>query len=377
MGSIAMAEAPQSVLPRIWVARAGAELPLWLTPAVTGEVASDGSFNLDTPEGVRRAIMGNIVFEVGGEFYTCRSGDEMRAKVAEIAASVGAPVVRTARAEQAPAPHISEPKKVDLKYKPARGTEPAVQQIRLDKLLIDPSYQRMTDNGPSQKLIKDIAINWDWRLCIPLLVSKREDGLYIIDGQHRRDGAILRGDPDVAHLPCAIFEFDNPAEEAKLFRQANKVRRAVNRIEDFHAAVAAEDEDMVAVKELIEGAGLTAARHQAHQYVKPGQVVFVATIAKALKKHGQQVCHAALSMIAQAFEGQKLVAGTPIFETLCTLLVEFEDAGNPLDQSLMVAVLREIGLEDLNGVVKSAERYERTNSLIDRLRQDYREAEGE
>lgn len=55
--------------------------------------------------------------------------------------------------------------------------------------MIDISYQRSIDNKASRRLIASIAANFDWRLCAPLVVSRRLSGEFIvIDGQHRTMG---------------------------------------------------------------------------------------------------------------------------------------------------------------------------------------------
>src|SRR3546814_1597119 len=95
-----------------------------------------------------------------------------------------------------------------------------MQFATTDQLLVDDSYQRSIEGGESQRLIVKIAENWDWRLCLPLIVSRRQGSLYVIDGQHRYEAAKLRG--DIRDLPIVLFDFDDPKAEAELFVQANR-----------------------------------------------------------------------------------------------------------------------------------------------------------
>ena len=71
------------------------------------------------------------------------------------------------------------------KWPAAQGMPPSIENRNPSELNLDDSYQRSTENGASQALIRKIAMGWDWRMCLPLVVSKRDDGsLWVIDGQH-------------------------------------------------------------------------------------------------------------------------------------------------------------------------------------------------
>jgi hypothetical protein len=83
------------------------------------------------------------------------------------------------------------------------GMPPSIENRSPDELNIDDAYQRSIDTGPSRSLIQKIAKGWDWRMCLPLVVSKREDGsLWVLDGQHRLAAAKVRG--DIPYLPCCV-----------------------------------------------------------------------------------------------------------------------------------------------------------------------------
>ena len=91
-----------------------------------------------------------------------------------------------------------------VKLRAQRGQRPSLEFRPIADLQIDESYQRSIDTGPSQSLVKRIARDWDWGLCQPLNVAKREDGsLWVIDGQHRLAAARDRG--DIYDLPCVVI----------------------------------------------------------------------------------------------------------------------------------------------------------------------------
>lgn len=205
------------------------------------------------------------------------------------------------------------------KHQPARGSMPSIEWVQLDRLQVDDSYQRSIDAGPSKVLIARIGREWDWRLCVPLMVSRRADGLFVIDGQHRLSGARLRD--DVPQLPCCISVYAGPADEAAMFVAANRERRAMNRLDDFHAAQAGGDKDALAVAALIESVGFTVSRHTGSAAWALGEVAFTSAIAGVRRKHGDGVVRDALQAMADAFPDERLVAGSFIFTAICRVLV--------------------------------------------------------
>src|SRR3546814_134476 len=185
----------------------------------TAEVATDVRFDIEASDGVIRVEAGFAVFEVGQDVYACApkgipeklaavAGDHVA--VAELTEKVEADREKKREdriaARAAPASKVVGKKALNLK--PITGSPPAPQFAQIDQLLVDDSYQRSIEGGASQRLIVKIAENWDWRLCLPLIVSRRQGALYVIDGQHRYEAAKLRG--DIRDLPIVLFAFDDP-----------------------------------------------------------------------------------------------------------------------------------------------------------------------
>jgi hypothetical protein len=211
-----------------------------------------------------------------------------------------------------------------------------IEWIPPTELQIDDAYQRRTENQASQRLIASIAANFDWRLCTPLVVSRRADGTFaVIDGQHRTLAARLRGMDD---LPCCVFTYDSPEEEAKMFIAANRQRKAMNRLDDFHAAIAAGDDEALQVLQLVTDAGLTIARNTASSAWKAGEIAFTASIASTLRKHGPGIVSAALTNIAEAFPDQKVVHSGSIFLGIVKVLASPPEGFDP--DRLFQALLR-------------------------------------
>lgn len=368
---------------RIWIAAQGKEQPDWVVERMTtAEIAADGSFEIEASDGLVDVRPGLAIFTVGDQVFACPPR-EVQAKLAAAAGPTNEVVAdlaakETAVVAQAKARQASRPSRAGLKplkLKPMIGEPPSPQFAGVERLHVDDTYQRSIEGGASRNLIMKIAENWDWRLCLPLLVSRRNGELFVIDGQHRLEAARLRG--DIQHLPVVVFDFDDPKAEADLFVQANRSRRPMSNLDDFHAAVAAGDPKALEIHTAVTEAGLAVGRNQAWQMAKAGEVVFTQAIRRALRNHGHQIVVAALSMLEEAFRGQVLTTGTAIFEGLCTMLAESERDGSALDRALMVSVLGETGMAGWKEAVARANNgYERSELMLVAMRAAYAEAEG-
>lgn len=218
---------------------------------------------------------------------------------------------------------------------PPLGLRPVLQNCRIYDLQIDHSYQRAIDNAPSQRLIRQIARGWDWRLFQPLVVAQRAEGeLFVVDGQHRLAAARSRG--DLYDLPCVIQPYAGPAEEAAAFVELNQRRKPLGAIELFRGAIAGADEGAMAVMRLLSEAGLSLAPHHQCTSWKPGMVSNIAGIQRCHRIHGEAVTARALSALAQAFEGQVLRYGGTLFAGIYPVIVEL---GARCDDALLIRVL--------------------------------------
>lgn len=200
-----------------------------------------------------------------------------------------------------------------LKLNPPLGRMPVLQFLRPSELRIDPCYQRSAAGGESQVLIRRIAQNWDWDLCLPLAVARREglggDRYFVIDGQHRLEAARVRGDID--QLPCVILNYTDVAREAESFVKLNQQRRPLGKLDLFKAAVASGNKEAVAILAAMADAGLSLAPHNNPKFWKPGMLANVAGIENAWRKRGERATTTALRAMGQAYAGQVLqLAGT-------------------------------------------------------------------
>jgi hypothetical protein len=240
-----------------------------------------------------------------------------------------------------------------LKVNPPLGMRPSLEFRRLRELQIDPSYQRTIEAAASQTLIRRIAMFWDWALCQPLAVAKRDDGaLMVVDGQHRLAAARMRGDID--DLPCVVTAYGGAGDEAAAFVALNQQRRPLNKLDLFKAALAAEDNDARAIAEIMTMAGLRLAGHTNHTAWKPDMVANIAGIQDCYRSHGREVTLAALSALQRGFAGQVLRYAGTIFPGIYGFIAEERRIEGRVDLDRLFAALRtrsqkdwvaEIGLE--------------------------------
>lgn len=349
-------------------------MPDWVRRHIAEDIETNGTFLLKTPLGHARVHVGHAVIERKGTAYTrplsevkqllaelaeeeaevppvTGSGhgpvaeadvadrtddtDEISRKISaqqpprfasgpevaaeQVAARVAAAKVEGRTANPAPAPRAL-PALAKLKQFDAPiGSMPSIEWVQLDRLKVDDSYQRSIENEASRKLIVAIATSWDWRLCMPLAVSKREDGFYVIDGQHRLSAAMLRD--DIPQLPCCVSRYEDAADEAKMFVAANRSKRMINRLDEFHAALVAGDQDIVAINRIIVASSLKVSRKTGAQTWVPGEVTFTSAIGAVLRKHGEKTCRLALTAIAEAFPDEVLSNGASVFTALTKIMV--------------------------------------------------------
>lgn len=219
------------------------------------------------------------------------------------------------------APPVASLGAIPKKWPATKGMPPSVEMRGPHELHLDDSYQRSTDNGGSRALIRKIALGWDWRMCLPLVVSKRDDGsLWVIDGQHRLAAAKMRG--DIPYMPCVVGIYGSVADEAAMFVAMNRARKPMNRLDDFHAAIASGDSEAIEIADLITGAGFTVSRKTGSQSWVPGEVAFTSAISKVLRKHGAKVCADALQIMQAAWPDEVLNAGSSMFAALTKIAVK-------------------------------------------------------
>lgn len=152
------------------------------------------------------------------------------------------------------------------------GDPAARKMIPVKTMRVDLTYQR---DSVSDSKVLWIARNWDHGAVGALTVSQREDGLYyVIDGNHRREAAVRRG--DITALPCNVLAGLTVPEEARLFRLLNLKRVGVNSYTKYRSALVEGDETTVACEQMLSALGF-----KVHQDASPDVIAFPEALTKS------------------------------------------------------------------------------------------------
>lgn len=229
---------------------------------------------------------------------------------------------------------MSRPATDRLKFNAPLGHLPALQYLLPAQLSVDACYQRTLDTAQSKTLIRRIAQHWNWDLCQPLVVARRDDGaLYVIDGQHRLEAARLRG--DIQQLPAVVVQYSSRADEAASFVHLNQQRQPLSKLDLFKAAVASGDQEATGIVSALADASLSIAATTNYECWKPGMLVNIGGIEQCWRRRGPRVTGAALKAMADGLSGQVLrYAGTlfPGIAAVCE--AEMTGPSRPFDEDL-------------------------------------------
>lgn len=123
--------------------------------------------------------------------------------------------------------------------------------LALDELKIDPATQR----GLVEPHVTRLAANLDPELIGVLYVSKRDDGYYIVDGQHRAEALRRAGYDGDTLVECVVFATVDKADEAKRFNGLNATRQ-VNAIDAFKVRCTANETIATDISHILKRHGL-------------------------------------------------------------------------------------------------------------------------
>ena len=241
-----------------------------------------------------------------------------------------------------------------------RNAPPTLEWVAVDLLAVDPAYQRATNGPHSRRIIFGMVKCWDWALCQPLVISRREDGsLFILDGQHRHAGAVERG--DIRHLPCVILAGCNSKDEAITFVALNTKRQKLTQGDIFNGMLAASDPVAKATAALLERTGWRARRNTNTQSYLPGDLGCAPMLTKALALHGEAIVTNALTALREAY------ADTPVRNAatlLKALIVVFRDNACTDDPDLFIETIGQVEPGDWE---MFGQDYRRRNPALSRI----------
>lgn len=183
------------------------------------------------------------------------------------------------------------------------GKGPELAWLPIDRLDVDPAYQRSVESTRSKHLIAKVAQEFRWARFGVVLAAKNGDRWTVIDGQHRVMACKLRG--DITHVPSVVFPQTTVAEAAADFVAVNRDRVAVNPLSIHKAMLAAGDPRAKEVETLCTVNGVKICRYPVPaNKLKPGETLALSTILSMVRNFGPTVAGRVLRLLARVYDGQ-------------------------------------------------------------------------
>jgi len=184
---------------------------------------------------------------------------------------------------------------------PDPGDPPDLQWLSLTSLVIDPSYQRPTEERAARRLIARIAEGFRWDRFGALTVAPVDadafDRFAVIDGQHRAAAARAAG---IASVPCVVVGAKTAAAAAA-WAGINRDRRNATSLQVFHAEIAAGDPEAMVLERIVTEAGLRLLRSpRPAKECRPGDVMCIGALKAARATAGDAGLSRALAILAAA-----------------------------------------------------------------------------
>lgn len=143
--------------------------------------------------------------------------------------------------------------------------------VRVSDLRINRAYQR----GVNQHRVADLAANWDDDSFGILLISRTDNGDYVLDGQHRIAALLAMGLED-HEAPAFVMTDLTVQQEADIFWRINKTRLQPGSADTYRARLVAGEEVATGMSEIIRERGVTVMYYPAA--LKPNEVYAIAAM---------------------------------------------------------------------------------------------------
>jgi hypothetical protein len=168
-----------------------------------------------------------------------------------------------------------------------------VQEYDLE---VDEAYQR-----PLGTFVNNIADDFMPALIGTLIVNHRGKKLYVIDGQHRLVALRILGIQDV---PCVVYQGLTRAEEAQLFAKLQTERRRIRPSQRFTAEVVAKNPRALAIKKVLDTAGVTIT-DVGGRLMAPTEISAVVALERIYDMHGASRLEDVLTIARLSFPDEK------------------------------------------------------------------------
>lgn len=187
---------------------------------------------------------------------------------------------------------------------------PKYQVLLIDKLEI-PSYQR----EPKYIKSKKISENLDLDLIGVILVSKRDNKLWIIDGQHRVNALKLSG---IKYVLCQVLENLSIEEEADKYLKLNTLRTSLNSNQKFIAKLESNNSVAKDIVKILSNYGLSYATNNGIR--ENNKIACLSSCEYAYKKIGPVEFDNIFKIIKAAWNNKSAALHVQIIRGLSTFI---------------------------------------------------------
>lgn len=145
-------------------------------------------------------------------------------------------------------PDVEKPQRYRAKLGGVELGPAELRMVPVDAIKLDSAYQR----GTNRRWVND-HMPFDPKKASTLILSSRSGGPFCIDGGHRLE--IAKASENVMHVRAYVIDGLTLQDEARLFTFLQRERRNLNSHDLFHADVASNDADTLAMVRIVTDAG--------------------------------------------------------------------------------------------------------------------------
>jgi uncharacterized ParB-like nuclease family protein len=202
-----------------------------------------------------------------------------------------------------------------------------VASIQVSQLKIDSTYQRSI----RRLLVNKIKQEFDDRLAGALVVSKRDNGYYVLDGQHR---FVAMRELGVKDAVCLVLFDLTPAEEARMFDYYNTNRTGLSSYDIHRAKVRYEDPDALKISQILAKYGFNLTN-----YNEKNCIAAVATVYGLFRKLGEVDFDRTIKLLRETWNGLSTSIDKKMLQGMQTVMLK---AGKLINDDEFVAKLKPI-----------------------------------
>lgn len=209
--------------------------------------------------------------------------------------------------------------------------------VRLDQMKLNPLAQRsFNPNNPA------VSGTFDPEVMGYIVVSFRDGWYYVVDGQHRREGAIQFLGDSSQQVQCRVFEGLTSEQEAELFLMLNDQKKQ-DAMSKYKVSLTAGRGRECDVERICRSLDLRIGRDKSCE-----EIGCVSALLRVYDKHGPASFSFSMRVIRDAygFDGFKQ-------QTISAVALVKDRYGDSIDEETLVDRLRKKGLVALNQSAKS------------------------